>query len=138
MATGSTFADVRKIAQTLEGIVDATAYGAPCLKLNGRIFACQAINKQAEPNSLMIRLPLDQRDALIEEAPDVYYLKPHYEPWPCVLVRLHNVRRDALRDLLTGAWRHASAEKPARSRKAPARKTAGKPAARPKVRRSVS
>src|SRR5688572_2742767 len=127
------FADVRKIAMTLDGIEDATAYGAPCLKLNGRIFACEAINKQAEPNSLMIRLPLDQRDALIEEAPDVYYLKPHYEPWPCVLVRLHKVHREALRDLLTGAWRHASAEKRPRSRK-----TARKPAARPKVRRSVS
>src|SRR5687768_12706594 len=102
MAAGVTFADVRKLATALEGVVDATGHGAPCLKLNGRIFACQAINKQAEPGSLMIRLPVDQRDALIEEAPDVYYLKPHYEPWPCVLVRLSKVHRDALRDLLTG------------------------------------
>jgi hypothetical protein len=140
VAGGATFTDVRKIGKTLEGIEDATAYGAPCLKLNGRIFACEAINKQAEPNSLMVRLPLDQRDALIEEAPDVYYLKPHYEPWPCVLVRLHKVHRDALRDLLTGAWRHASAEKPARSRrKAPRRGAPSEaPAARPKSRRSVS
>ena len=134
MAAGATFADVRKMAKALDGVVDATAHGAPCLKLNGRIFACQAINKQAEPGSLMIRLPIDQRDALIEEAPDVYYLKPHYEPWPCVLVRLSKVRRDALRDLLTGAWRQAAAEKP--------RKTARKPGpaskARPKVRRTVS
>ena len=133
MATGVTFAQVRKIAKSLEGIEDATAYGAPCLKLNGRILACEAINKQAEPNSLMVRLPIDQRDALIEDAPDVYYLKPHYEPWPCVLVRLSKVHREALRDLLTGAWRHASAEKPARRRK-----TTSAPKATPKVRRPVS
>jgi hypothetical protein len=133
MASGATFADVRKIGKSLEGIEDATAYGAPCLKLNGRILACQAINKQAEPHSLMVRLPFDQRDALIEEAPDVYYLKPHYEPWPCVLVRLPKVDRDALRDLMTGAWRHAVAEKPVR-----ARKTTGAKKARPKVRRTVS
>ena len=133
MASGTTFADVRKIGKSLEGIEDATAYGAPCLKLNGRIFACQAINKQAEPHSLMVRLPFDQRDALIEEAPDVYYLKPHYEPWPCVLVRLPKVQRDALRDLMTGAWRHAVAEKPLR-----ARKTKNAKKARPKVRRTVS
>jgi hypothetical protein len=129
-----TFADVRKIALALDGVVDATAYGAPCFKLNGRIFACMAINKQAEPNSLMIRLgDVDQRDALIDEDPDVYYLKPHYEPWPCVLVRLSKVNRDALRDLLAGAWRRMSAEKP--------RKAARKPAgvkARSKVRRPVS
>ena len=129
-----TFADVRKIALALDGVVDATAYGAPCFKLNGRIFACLAINKQAEPNTLMIRLAdADHRDALIDEAPDVYYLKPHYEPWPCVLVRLSKVRRDALRDLLAGSWRQLSAAKP--------RKAARKPAgtkARPKVRRTVS
>ena len=111
-----TFADVRKIALTLDGVADATAYGAPCFKLNGRIFACVAINKQAEPNSLMVRLPIDQRDAMVEEEPDVYYLKPHYEPYPCLLVRLSKVRRDALRDLLTGAWRQMAAEKKARPR----------------------
>jgi hypothetical protein len=127
-----TFADVEKVLLPLEGITDATAYGAPCFKLNGRIFACVAINKQAEPNSLMVRMPIDQRDALIEDEPDVYYLKPHYEPYPCVLVRLSKVRRDALRDLLTGAWRQARAEKPARARRPPAAK------ARPKVRRPVS
>ena len=128
-----TFADVRKIAMTLEGVTDATAYGAPCFKLNGRIFACVAINKQAEPNSLMVRMPMDQRDALVEEAPDVYYLKPHYEPWPCVLVRLNKVHRDALRDLLTGAWRVESAANPRK-----ARKPAGAPKARAKVRKTVS
>jgi hypothetical protein len=127
-----TFADVRKIAMTLEGVTDATAYGAPCFKLNGRIFACVAINKQAEPNSLMVRMPMDQRDALVEEAPDVYYLKPHYEPWPCVLIRLNKVHRDALRDLLTGAWRVESAAKPRKARKAAGAK------ARPKVRKTVS
>jgi hypothetical protein len=138
VAAGVTFADVRKMAKALDGVVDATAYGAPCLKLNGRIFACQAINKQAEPQSLMVRLPIDQRDALIEEAPDVYYLKPHYEPWPCVLVRLPKVHRDALRDLLTGAWRQASTEKPARRRRGAPSGAPGASKARPKVRRTVS
>jgi hypothetical protein len=128
-----TFADVEKVLLPLEGITDATAYGAPCFKLNGRIFACVAINKQAEPNSLMIRLPIDQRDALIEEAPDVYYLKPHYEPWPCVLVRLRKVHRDALRDLLTGAWRVESAATPRRPRT-----TTRASKVKPKVRKTVS
>lgn len=73
------------------------------------MFACIAINKQAEPNTLMIRLPsFDQRDELIAEQPEVYYLKPHYEPYPCVLVRLGRVQADALRDLLHGAWRDAA------------------------------
>jgi hypothetical protein len=114
MPRGLGFADVRRIAGGLDGVEEATAYGAFCLKVKKKMIACVAINKHAEPNTLMIRMPIDQRDALIAEAPDVYYLKPHYEPYPCVLVRLGKVHRDALRDLLTGAWRQASAGKPRR------------------------
>jgi hypothetical protein len=111
-APGLTFADVRKIAQSLDGIDVGTAYDSPCLRVNKTMIACIAINKEAEPNSLMVRVPLDQRDALIAEEPGVYYLKPHYEPYPCVLVRLGKVHRDALRDLLHGAWQRASVKKP--------------------------
>jgi hypothetical protein len=116
MAAGLSFADVRKIGLALEGVEEGTAYGAFCLKVNKKMIACKAINKDAEPNSLMIRMPIDQRDALIAEEPGIYYLKPHYEPYPCLLVRLSKVHRDALRDLLTGAWRQMSAGKKARPR----------------------
>ena len=116
MAAGLSFADVRKIGLALEGVEEGTAYGAFCLKVNKKMIACKAINKDAEPNSLMIRMPIDQRDALIAEEPGVYYLKPHYEPYPCLLVRLSKVHRDALRDLLAGAWRQARAPKKARSK----------------------
>lgn len=103
------FGTVRRLTRDLDGVEETTAYGSPCLKVNGRMFACIAINKQAEPNTLMIRMPsFDQRDELIAEQPEVYYLKPHYEPYPCVLVRLGRVDADALRDLLLGAWRHAA------------------------------
>src|SRR6185436_11666386 len=116
MPRGLGFADVRRIAKGLDGVEEATAYGAFCLKVNKKMIACVAINKEAEPNSLMIRMPIEQRDALIEEQPDVYYLKPHYESYPCLLVRLSKVHRDALRDLLTGAWRQATASPPRRSK----------------------
>lgn len=81
------------------------------------MFACVAINKQAEPNTLMIRLSsVEEREALIAEQPEVYYLKPHYEPYPCVLVRLGRVHADALRDLLHGAWQGAKDRPKARAR----------------------
>jgi hypothetical protein len=120
---GLGFADVRRIAGGLDGVEEATAYGAFCLKVKKKMIACVAINKDAEPNTLMIRMPIDQRDELIAEQPDIYYVKPHYEPHPCLLVRLGKVHRDALKDLLTGAWRRASATNPPR---------------RSKTRRSVS
>jgi len=116
------FDTVRRLVRGLDGVEESTAYGSPCLKVGGHMFACIAINKEAEPNTLMIRLPsVEQRDDLIAEQPEVYYLKPHYEPYPCVLVRLGRVPPDALRDLLRGAWRDASARQP---RKAAKRKAA--------------
>ena len=79
-------------------------YGAPALKLDGEMIACVPTNKFAEPDSLAVRIDFDQRDGLLADAPDTYYLKPHYAPYPCVLVRLKRIQRDALSDLLKASW----------------------------------
>jgi hypothetical protein len=100
-----TFDTVRKIARTLPGVEDATAYGSPAIKVNGTLMACIAVSKVAEPNSLMVRIDFDQREAMIKEAPDTYYLKDHYAPYPSVLVRLSQISEDELRDLLNASWR---------------------------------
>ena len=113
------FDAVRTIALTLPDVEESTAYGSPALKVRGHLFACIAINKAAEPNSLMVRMPFEDRDALIAEQPDVYYLADHYAPYPCVLARLARVNPEALRDLLLMGWRSVSARKkrPARTRR---------------------
>jgi len=75
------------------------------------MFACIAVNRSAEPNSLVIRMAFDDRDGLIAAEPKTYYLTDHYVDYPCVLVRLARVRDDALRDLLLMGWRFESAAK---------------------------
>jgi hypothetical protein len=45
-------------------------------------------------------LDFTDRDYLLAADPNVYYLKPHYVDYPCVLVRLERIRRDKLRELL--------------------------------------
>ena len=115
-----TFDTVREIGDRLPGTEVSTAYGSPALKVNGRIYAVIAINKEAEPNSLAVYLAdFEQREALLAEDPGTYYVKPHYERYPVVLVRLASVTRDALNDLLRGAHRVVSSKPPARR---PARK----------------
>jgi hypothetical protein len=110
-----TFDTVLEIGAKLPGTEVATAYGSPALKVNGRTYACVAINKSAEPNSLVLYVAdFEQRDALLAEEPDTYYVKPHYESYPVVLVRLARVTRDALEDLLRGAHRVVSRKPPAR------------------------
>jgi hypothetical protein len=80
-------------------------YGQPALKIRGKLLACMASHKSAEPGSLVVRIDFEDRDALIADDPRVYYVKPHYLDYPSVLVRLALIERDALRDLLQSAWR---------------------------------
>ncbi|HJZ72992.1 MAG TPA: MmcQ/YjbR family DNA-binding protein [Vicinamibacterales bacterium] len=100
-----TFAGVRAMGLQLPGTEEGTSWGTPALKVGGRMFACIASHKSAEPNTLVVYMDIAQRDALIEEDPKTYYLKDHYVNYPVVLVRLARVRPDAMRDLLAGAWR---------------------------------
>src|SRR4051812_35508818 len=106
-----TFQTVRAIGLKLAGAEVGTSYGSPALTVNGRMFACIAINKSAEPDTLAVRVPLEQRRDLLADAPDTYYVTEHYADYPMVLVRLARVRRDALADLLRTAHGIAVAEK---------------------------
>ena len=100
---------VRALGLALPDVEEGTTYGSPALKVRGKMFACIAIHKSAEPDSLAVRIDFDQRDELIAADPKTYYLTPHYVDYPVVLVRLGRVHQDALRDLLLTAWRFVSA-----------------------------
>lgn len=99
---------VMELGRQLPDVEVSTSWGAPTLKVHGKMFACQAIHKSAEPGTLVVRMAFDQRDGLIAEDPDTYYLKDHYEDYACVLVRLSRVDRETLRDLLSMGWRFMS------------------------------
>ena len=109
--TKVTFDTVRKIGLALADVEESTTYGVLALKVRGDLLACKAINKSAEPDSLMVRIDFDQRAALLAEAPETYYVTGHYVKYPSVLVRLSQIRRDELRDLLNSAWRYVTSQK---------------------------
>ena len=102
-----TMAAAMKIGLALPDVERTTTWGAPTLKVRGMMMACQAINKAAEPNTLVVCMPIADRNELIAADPDTYYLKPHYEDYPCVLARLSRIQPDALRDLLRMGWEFA-------------------------------
>src|SRR6185369_7955104 len=61
-----TFATVRAVGRTIPGIEEGTSYGGPALVHRGQLVACIATNKQAEPNTLAVRMDFADRDLLIE------------------------------------------------------------------------
>ena len=113
---GIDFDTVRKIALDLDGVEEASAYGARALKAHGKLLVCIPVNKSAEPGSLAVRIDFENRAELLAAASDVYYVTDHYLNYPMVLVRLSRIHPDALRDLLGMAWRFVTAKGPPRKR----------------------
>ena len=124
------FARVASIGRTLPGAELSTAYGQPALKVGGKMFVCIASHKSAEPNTLAARLAFVERDALIEDARIANVVLLQVIGVRRVLVRLSRIGDEALRDLVTSAYRFVSA---ARARKSPADKRLRAPG-RPRTR----
>ena len=98
----SAFDIVRRVGLELPGVEAVTKYdGSPMLKVGGSFMAGLATHPSAEPDTLVVRFDIEEREWLLADAPDIYYLTDHYRTYPLVLVRLPRVDRDALRDLLS-------------------------------------
>ena len=119
MPTPASFDRVRRVGRDLEDVAEGTSYGSPALKVRGKMFACIAVDKSAEPGTLAVRMSFLERDLRVQAEPDVYYLKPHYVNYPCVLARLSRLSDDALRELLETGWQF---ERSVRKRGAPTKR----------------
>jgi hypothetical protein len=106
------FDTVRKLGLALPDVVDGTAYGAPALKLAGKLLACIPANKSAEPGSIVVRIDLEHRAELLRQHPDIYYITDHYAPHPTVLVRLSKTTKRDLTELLRDACRFVVSSAP--------------------------
>lgn len=70
----------------------------------------------ASPGVLAIRVEnLDAKEILLMADQEKFFNEPHYEGFPAVLVRLKNIGRTELRELLTQGW-YAQAPKALRAK----------------------
>jgi hypothetical protein len=96
------FDAVKAVGLQLPGVEAATRYdGSPVLKVGGSFMAGIAAHPSAEPDTLVVRAGIDERELLLADAPETYYLTDYYRPYPLVLVRVSRIDREALRDLLS-------------------------------------
>ena len=65
--------------------------------------AGMATHTSAEPGTLVVRMDVDAREHVLDEASETYYVTDYYRKYPLVLVRVAQLGDDALRDLLTGS-----------------------------------
>jgi hypothetical protein len=99
-----TYDDVRKIGLSFPNVEEGTSYGTPALKVGKNFF----VRLREEGDVIVLPMPFEHREAMMAEDPDVYYITDHYLNYEYVLVRLKKVKKDALRELLMGAYKKVS------------------------------
>jgi hypothetical protein len=85
----------------LPEIAEGTSYGTPALLVKGKSFT-----RLKDPDTLVLLCPQEQKELLMEMAPDIYYETDHYKGWPAVLIRLDAISDKELSQRLADGWRH--------------------------------
>jgi hypothetical protein len=106
LGSAGAFDLVTTVGLRLHGVEAAVKYdGSPVLKVAGCFMAGVATHPSAEPGTLVVRARFEDRELLLEEAPETYYVTDYYEKHPVVLARLSQLDSTALRDLLASSHR---------------------------------
>ncbi len=108
--THVSYDDVRRIGLTLPDVEEGTSYGTPALKVKGKLL----VRLHQDLDKIVLAIPFDQREEMMAEDPETYFITEHYREYPYVLVSLARVLREALTDLLKIA--HSSASPKAKRR----------------------
>ena len=103
-------ARLQRLSNHLPGVETGTSYGTPALKVAGKLFL-----RIKDAETLVLMAPLDEKERLMEMAPEIYYETDHYEGWPALLIRAAVIDGAELQHRITEAWRYKA---PAKLRKA--------------------
>src|SRR6266516_1173984 len=108
----ATWETVCDLLGALPGTEQGLLHDNPALRVRGKLVAYLPNNSRSRPahaadheEFVVVRTDFAERAALLEEDPETFFVTPHYENYPGVIVRLATVRPDQLRELLIEAWR---------------------------------
>ncbi len=97
-----TWDDVIELGLRFPGVEVSTSFGTPSLKAGGKMMC----RMRTGPDALVIRVTdMLEREAMVHGEPDSFFITPHYENWPYVLVRLDSVDPQEMAELVEEAWR---------------------------------
>lgn len=98
---GVTFDDVRERARQLPATEEGLCFGTPAIRVKGKFF----LRLKEDADTVVIKVPIDVREALLRAEPRVFYITDHYRDYPAILFRLSEIDADQLADLLEMGWR---------------------------------
>ena len=109
MAKKLTIEDVAEIALTFPGVEEGTSYGTRAWRV-GKKFMMRA--KEKMDDVLVVGVDsLDEKDLLLEQAPDLYFTTDHYNGYPALLLRVNKMSKRELRAFVERSWRRVAPAK---------------------------
>ena len=103
--------DVREIARSLAGVIEIDSDGFDFRVANKGFVWSYPERRAGRPRVIRTDIAVlfvgdeAEKQALILGEPDTFFTAPGYEGWPLVLLRLDQVGRKRLEELITDAWR---------------------------------
>jgi hypothetical protein len=85
----------------LPGVEETITRGQPTLKAHGKLWVWWSPHEDAP----VFKVSIDERDMLVEAAPETYFFTPHYKDHPMVLVRPEKLDLGWARANLLRVWR---------------------------------
>lgn len=94
--------DVRRAALSLPETVERPYNRLPGFRVRRNLF----LRIHELPDTLLVSCAsLDERNELVRASPDTFFITPHYDGYPAVLVRLSQIDLAELRELVVESWR---------------------------------
>ena len=107
--------DVRGIALALPETAEHSSPDVSHWKVKDKLFVWERPLRRADLEALgddspdgpilAARVPdLGAKEALITDDPNVYFTTPHFDGYPCILIRLDEISADELEEIIIEAW----------------------------------
>ena len=85
----------------LPGVEETTSLGQPTLKAHGKLWVWWSPHEDAP----VFKVPVEERDMLVEADPERFFVTPHYKGHPLVLVRPEKLDLEWAKVNLIRVWR---------------------------------
>ncbi|HEY6629680.1 MAG TPA: MmcQ/YjbR family DNA-binding protein [Acidimicrobiia bacterium] len=107
--------DVRRIALGLPETSERASWGLAHWRVRENLFAWERPLRKADRIALGDTAPegpilgvrvgdLGVKEALLSDDPGVFFVTPHFDGYPAVLVRLEEIAADELEEVIVEAW----------------------------------
>lgn len=91
----------------LPGVTETTSRGEPVLKAHGKLWVWWSPHEDAP----VFKVPIEEREILVEAEPKTFFFTPHYRSHPLVLVRPEKLDLVWARANLLRVWRQQAPKK---------------------------